>query len=744
MEPLKANLEKIIFKYFPKGSVHGLNNNPIPPKKLENVEALHNLKDEEVLFIYDATLFGSAKDGMVFTDSGIYWREILCSPESLDYRELIESTANKELKSKGIFILGQEEKFELKENYYKLICHLRSELIDSSIIYETYYKSALKSAEETLSKFLKNEQFRQIIGWLDQYEGLFLKPNHKSAKILEVLFEAYLEGKIFSKAQEQLDLIKDQNPSFYRKAAPLLEFAIKDEQYFNLEIRRLQAIEMQDYEEAYILFEEQRGLNILEEEDLNQKELEIKEAHFESLSAARAEAIEQEEYALAFSLLKDQDQLKIRQGFEMEKIRESVVKSKQTTLINYLDNFNRLLEEEQLLEAEQIVQQIYKIEALYPLEREKTLLTIYNYDFKKAKSEIAQISNLKLQLELEQALGKITKRLNEKIRNAARNKRYDIFESRPDFWTHKDEYAMSALSYFALEADIEGILRALEHETFLLMPANIFGHNFIDLIGFAYEPILGNRKDNLLNLLNKIQKKLDCKQINDRINFLKSGQEGCFFSYKLSQEERLAEMNEKLMSVNHFKHVLIEIDNQTNNHVDKIMKHLFSEELEDLDDYPEKEEFETAEAYTRRCKLFKKQYLDRADFIAEYKRQNLSMVESIMALLKDKKSCFIPKISALVAYKNKDLEALKSLKTAEGILALLELYFPAQEEVLTVELGIYDAEREVFLIKANDQVEEIAMPISIAKEFRQTFHQIEFVRRRIIKDGQVIWGTVPK
>ena len=153
MNPIKEKLEKLALKHFPPNNLHGLKNTPIPPKKLDNVKALHGIKDEEeVLFLYDATLFGSAKDGMVFTDQGIYWREIMGSPKSLDYRELVESTANKDFPNKEILILDQDEAIEVKENYYKLICELRSDLISTSIIYETYYKSALESVEEFLTR----------------------------------------------------------------------------------------------------------------------------------------------------------------------------------------------------------------------------------------------------------------------------------------------------------------------------------------------------------------------------------------------------------------------------------------------------------------------------------------------------------------------------------------------------------------------------------------------------------------
>lgn len=744
MEQLRLRLEKVILKHFARSTVHGLNRSLIPAKKLENVKALHNIKEEEVLFIYDATLFGSAKDGMVFTNKRIYWREVLDSPQSLDYRALIESTANKELRAKAIFILDQEEEIQIKEIYYKLVCDLRLDLITSSMVYETYYKTALSSATESLARLLERKQYTQIIEWLSQYDGLYLKSKHKSVKLREISFQAYLIERMFPKAKEQLEFIEDKNPRFYNKAAPLLERAIKQERISNLEARRLKAIEGQDFKEAYMLIEEQRALNILEEDDLNTIERGTKNAHYESIDRDRLEAIREENYDIAGLLLEKQKDLNIRQSFQIEQIKEAMKESKKSVLENYVEALNTLLQDEKFVEADKIKEQIYKIDPTYPLEREKILLTIYQYNIKRAKDEISQVSDPSLKLELEEILKKITRKLHEKIRNAARNKKYDVFEKRPDIWNYTDEYGMSAIYYFALEADLEGILKALEHTEILLMPANIFGHNFVDLIGFACDPNLGNKNEDPLDMLKKIKGKIDIKQIDDRIKFLETGQERHFFSYKLRQENKLSDLNQKLISPGYFKQILIEIENQTYNNVDKIIRHLFSGELEDMDSYPTKDEFETSEAYRRRAKDFRRQYLNRFDFIAEYKRQNQSTAEGIDKVLREKKSCFIPQISGLVEYKDKELEALKTLITQEDVLKLLNFYFPVEEEVIRVQVGIYDADQEVFLMSVEGKTKEMPMPLAIAREYRKTFDEVEFVHRRIIKDGQIIMGTVPK
>ncbi|HHX62851.1 MAG TPA: hypothetical protein GX707_19390 [Epulopiscium sp.] len=668
MNQLKSQLEQVILKHFAKSSVHGLNNSAISSKKVENVKVLHNIKDEKVWFIYDATLFGSAKDGMVFTNRGIYWREVLESPQKLDYIEMIESTANQGLKANVIFILDKAGEIEIKEAYYNFIAELRLEIVKSSIIYETYYRSGLQGVEQSLIRLFEKGKYHQIIKWLNKYEGLFLLPKHKSVKTREISFEVFMKEQMFSRAQEELDILKERNPVYYRKAAPLLEVAIKQDRYSNLETERTNAIEI---------------------------------------------------------------------------LRRTMEESKKQTLEKHLHKLNLLLESEKFLEAEQTVEQIYKIEPLYSLEREKILLTISSNNLKQAKEKILQLEDPILRVELDGILKKTTKKLHEKIRNTVRNKQYDIFESHPDIWNYKDEYGMCALSYFALEADLVGILKALSHVDLLLMPANIFGHNFVDLIGFACDKNFGNKKENPLEILKKIKSKVDLKQIDDRINFFKTGQEGSFFSYKVSQEDKLSELNQKLISPDHFKQVLIEIENQTHNHVDKIIRHLFGGELEATPSYPIKDEFETSEAYKNRCRVFKKLYLGRDDFIVEYKRQNEPMVEGISQLLKDKKSCYVPSVSAMVEYKNTELETLKDLQSPEDSLKLLNIYFPIKKEVSIVEVGTYDADKEVFVMIIDGVIQELPMPLAIAKQYKKTFPEIEYVRRRVFKDGKVMVVTVP-
>ncbi|NEN75232.1 hypothetical protein F9B74_02670 [Pelistega sp. NLN82] len=62
-----------------------------PVKKFENAKKSYAQgieEDEELLFLFDITLFGSATDGMIITNKKIYFKDFLEDPECIDYVEI--------------------------------------------------------------------------------------------------------------------------------------------------------------------------------------------------------------------------------------------------------------------------------------------------------------------------------------------------------------------------------------------------------------------------------------------------------------------------------------------------------------------------------------------------------------------------------------------------------------------------------------------------------------------------------
>jgi hypothetical protein len=63
----------------------------IPPKMLAAariVHARHLSADEEILVLYDDTLFGSGNDGIVLTERGVYWRNFWGAAEAIAWGDM--------------------------------------------------------------------------------------------------------------------------------------------------------------------------------------------------------------------------------------------------------------------------------------------------------------------------------------------------------------------------------------------------------------------------------------------------------------------------------------------------------------------------------------------------------------------------------------------------------------------------------------------------------------------------------
>ena len=762
MERLRSKLEKVALNQFNENSIHGLNEDPIPIKKLKNVKEIHNIECEEILFLYDDTLFGSAKDGMVFGEKSIYWREKFKSREKLSYPDIVQSTANKNLRSNSIFVFNEEEPIELNDIYYNLISELKEELISSFPRYESFYQSSIISIEELLLELEEKGEFFQIVELINKYDGLFLKEEDKSDKIRKITFEAYINIKLFDKAEEELENLKKENLNFYEKAKPMLERAIKESEYDSLEIQRLEKMNKEDYEESYLILNKQRDLNIKEKAYLWKIELEIKQAEYNSLDRERLKAIDEEEYNIAFILLKKQKQLKIKTDEEIEKIRISIERLKGEVLEKYHEKLKELVNSESYLDSQEMINRIYKIEPSYYLEREEILLMIYKYNLDEGREAIAKLSDSRLQSELKEILEINSKNLYEEIREAARSKDYNYFKFFPHIWNYKDEYSMSALDYFALEGDSEGLMMALEKTDHTVLHANIFGHNFLDLLGFACDSRLGNSKESLLDILYRIEYFVKNNEVKNRIKFIKTGQEGSFFSYNIFEETlkiiqekeiikieklRLEEYNERLMSTTYFNEVYKDLKNKLKKNSldeednievkkDMIIKDIFLKELENKDDYPRKGEFETSIEYNSRCKAFSQESLKELEFIEEYKRYNKISMDEMVKSLEYPGRYYISSLMAFVDYTEKSLETLKNLESTEAFLELFLLYFPIKPPY--VEIGNYDSEKEVFFMIVNDEVVEMSVPLKIAEEFKESFYDLEFNFHRLLHEDSII------
>jgi hypothetical protein len=106
----------------------------IPAKKLKNAIATYatEVPPEDVLLLFDNTVFGSAKDGLILTTEAVYWRNDGDEPERLRYAEIRKVDFLKYTVSAGVVLNEKEIKIEVSgdndnvaESVAKVIRRLR-------------------------------------------------------------------------------------------------------------------------------------------------------------------------------------------------------------------------------------------------------------------------------------------------------------------------------------------------------------------------------------------------------------------------------------------------------------------------------------------------------------------------------------------------------------------------------------------------------------------------------------------
>lgn len=94
----------------------------IPPKKLKNAISTYapQVSPEDVLLLYDGTVFGSAKDGLLLTAEAVYWRTGSSDPERLRYAEIRKVDFLKHTLSTSLVLNEKEITIETGDDTDKL------------------------------------------------------------------------------------------------------------------------------------------------------------------------------------------------------------------------------------------------------------------------------------------------------------------------------------------------------------------------------------------------------------------------------------------------------------------------------------------------------------------------------------------------------------------------------------------------------------------------------------------------
>lgn len=106
VEEIKKSLEGFTNEYLFVGT--------IPPKKLKNAIGAYasEVSPENVLLLYDNTVFGSAKEGLILTTDAVYWRTD-GEPERLRYEEIRKVDFLTYTVAAGVVLNDKEIKIEV-------------------------------------------------------------------------------------------------------------------------------------------------------------------------------------------------------------------------------------------------------------------------------------------------------------------------------------------------------------------------------------------------------------------------------------------------------------------------------------------------------------------------------------------------------------------------------------------------------------------------------------------------------
>jgi hypothetical protein len=110
LEEIQKGLEGFTDKYLFVGT--------IPSKKLKNAISTYatQVSPEDVLLLYDNTVFGSAKDGLSLTADAVYWRNDSGEPDRLPYAEIRKVDILKYSLSDAIVLNQKEIQVALSED----------------------------------------------------------------------------------------------------------------------------------------------------------------------------------------------------------------------------------------------------------------------------------------------------------------------------------------------------------------------------------------------------------------------------------------------------------------------------------------------------------------------------------------------------------------------------------------------------------------------------------------------------
>lgn len=647
----------------------------IPNKKLTNATKIYEVDNAHVIALYDTTFLKSGKDGLLICDNFIGIKHTFCSADKISYEDLIIGGIDCE---KKIILTNNKSLHLSKDEFIKFFMMLKTFLISEEKTLKNIYENYVNNKLNDIKSKIK--------------ENIYTNLEHDFLILNKVIIKRYN--------------IKTDTMLYYLGCLIFLEkFNFQEVDKYFLKLKELNQLEISRIKT-------------------------LKEDYIVSLEKRVQETLLNGEYDETFNILNTLKEINPKKSYTKEYI---------ITQIESLDFLGAMIN----------IQSIPKS----------------NYD-------LANELKNKLQLKKEKA--------SKTIKEAIESKNYSFFKENNNLKYLKDKWGISPLMHFVIKEDLDGI--KLLKDTFDINDTNIVGHTTLNLVSlsdsykFKSEAfrILDNNLDKMFkmlktkNTIGKFKKlALNGGELLNNNAIIRYDIEEATASYERSINKSIKDIEQEIHSYldnliyeneKQFKRLIInsknyidEIDNLKkvkNDIIDSIksienrkedvknsLENRVNEAVnENLNEYimeavtleiGEKDEFEKTTDYEKR-KNFK------IDDITKTYKENNYIKKKIAALkiqITEEIDEDVKKLEYTLKNKNEELIKLKnkikeySFLVDSGVTINIDDIFNYYYEKYkkTINIGVYNADLEVFNAKVNNEEVKIPVPLSIAKEFKENF-----------------------
>lgn len=774
----------------------------IPQKKLNNVKAIYNLdKEDQVNILFDATIFGSGKDGFILTNTFAGFKDSFKDPVKLSFEEVCQTNANN---SSTIVVNGVS--YSLSSVANKLLFQLKQLLVAQDDSMRHMYNQAIETILSDAKDLYEQEQYSDCVSFVKRKLSFVLAGDQQYGVMQNYLFDTYLASEQFTLAEEMLTWFEQQAPE------KLTDLKQKyDTSYTNYIEQKIEQklnkynnlVEAKEFSTLLTVKEELDDL--LEILPTSQYKVQVEEAFTYSQYARNQYLIQlhldDHEYKEALEMLENEVETQFLTEQQIKDQYDHVVKLKSDYIRQCHDALVKALETGDIETAEQQLNNLKQHDDQTDYTKEKISLLILQDNVEEAEKHIVLLAENEQSIYIER-IEQQKKNNVEKVVQLLKLRDFNYFIKNPEWISLQDEFGMTAIHYAAAEGHLDAFKKLypianMSEKTYL-------GHTVNELMTktFIFKDYLKVTDENYQVLL----KKSTSKSVKERTVKFTSGLAAMsamsdsearrrldpeaytkYVEYKKDSEQYLNnQQNERDRALREAENYADDKYNQLNkSYLEKIVNFLKAKQVdptsnsveqieskcaeikqkiekivqadkvalevteaykEAYSDYKmtlakkscgEKDEFETTEMYEQRL----------TDIFGNIEVSDAAILEQWrkMYVEKSKKAkesqleVLLTELKALELSKENTVKRAAFASRFVTDASFREAYFThdALEMKQLLDLEHYDADNETFEMKYYNEIIKLKVPLKHAKQFKEMFDELEMAVDFYVKDNRL-------